>query len=318
MDGENELDQEPELPRACSQLEGENTESTGVENSQHDSQRHSESSEVPMDRLLQSHVLFTAGNNDPDSISGTSNFSKSSSSPSNPEDSYGEPSKIPFFQQEVPTNLVIETQLVVLAFGTGMIDAISFHDYRVFSSNQTGNTALLAVASLQLNKKFLSLPHVAFSLGFFLLGGLIFGQAANYFGRRKRWWLIFSNLVQTSMVFIVAALRHFVEFNADGKMAWAIIILLAFSSGGQVAYARTIDCPEITTAMVTSAYIDVMVDDKLFKRWSRRTKRRVIFVLSLMAGSFLGVAVIKYASTALSILLSAIIRLMSIALFFIT
>lgn len=50
---------------------------------------------------------------------------------------------------------------------------------------------------------------------------------------------------------------------------------------------RTVDVPKITTVMVTSAYIDMLVDPELFKLQNRPRDRRNFFGY-LLLGSFIG------------------------------
>ena len=69
--------------------------------------------------------------------------------------------------------------------------------------------------------------------------------------------------------------------------------------------SRTISVPEITTAMVTSAYIDLMVDSHLFDKKNRPRNRRILFVLALLMDSFVGAIAYRYVSPALSLLLCA-------------
>lgn len=72
--------------------------------------------------------------------------------------------------------------------------------------------------------------------------------------------------------------------------------------------ARTINMPEIPTAMVTSAYVDMIVDPKIFARENRPRNRRFFFVLVLIVGSFIGAATYKRVEAALSILLASICK----------
>jgi hypothetical protein len=71
-----------------------------------------------------------------------------------------------------------------------------------------------------------------------------------------------SSIIRTVFEFIAAGIQSAgpspVE-DADGH-ALAVISLLAFSSGGQVAMARGLQVTEITTAMATAAYVDIFID----------------------------------------------------------
>lgn len=79
-------------------------------------------------------------------------------------------------------------------------------------------------------------------------------------------------------------------------------------SAAEVALARTINVPEVTTAMVTSAYIDLVVDPNIFSWNNRSRNRRVFFVASLLVGSFIGAIAYRYVGSAFALLLSAVTK----------
>lgn len=63
---------------------------------------------------------------------------------------------------------LIEIELLVLSFSTGIQDATSFPDYCCFASNQTGNTVFLAVAAAGLEGGSFNTQNIGVSLGVFL------------------------------------------------------------------------------------------------------------------------------------------------------
>lgn len=130
-------------------------------------------------------------------------------------------------------DLPLELELMALALAAGINDATTFPDYHVFASNQTGNTALLAVGTLGIVNGIVDLRDVGFSLGMFVLGGYVFGQLGDYFGRKRRGWLLFTNILQTAFVYVAAALRKWVARSSDQSSAWSVISCLAFASGGR-------------------------------------------------------------------------------------
>ncbi len=71
-----------------------------------------------------------------------------------------------------------------------------------------------------------------------------------------------SSIIRTVCEFIAAGIQSAglipIE-DADGH-ALAVISLLAFNSEGQIAMARGLQVTDITTAMVTAAYVDIFVD----------------------------------------------------------
>lgn len=207
-------------------------------------------------------------------------------------------------------DVFLEIELLLLAFSTGLQDATTYPNYLCFASNQTGNTVFLAigVSGIAPGQVF-SFKNISVSLALFILGGWIMGQIGNLVGSRRRFWLLISNLLQTVMVLAAAAIQYWLPIHISDPHAWAVLSLLAFSSGGQVAMARGVKITEITTAMATAAYIDVLVDPKLLARHNRSRNRRIIFLINLAGGSFAGAYIHKATTSAFALLISALIKL---------
>jgi uncharacterized membrane protein YoaK (UPF0700 family) len=217
---------------------------------------------------------------------------------------------------EIADDIILELELMGLALATGIMDATTFTDYHVFVSNQTGNTALLAVGALHLNDDLVRLQNVGISLGLFVAGGVTLGQLGNALGPRRRLWLIVTNVLQTALVIVATCLRWKCN-TIDGTSGSLIVLsLLAFASGAQIAVARTVNVPEITTAMVTSAYVDLVVDPRIFATANRSRNRRFFFICCLLFGSFVGAIGYRYVGPSLSLLLSAICKLVITMAFF--
>ena len=107
----------------------------------------------------------------------------------------------------------------------------------------------------------------------FILGALCAGQLGALVGSRQRWWLIANNLFQFGLVFGASMVQAYLpgwdsapatELIIDKWSMW-VVGLLAFSAGGQVAVARSLHMTEITTANATSAYVDLLIDENLFR-----------------------------------------------------
>jgi uncharacterized membrane protein YoaK (UPF0700 family) len=188
-----------------------------------------------------------------------------------------------------------------------MQDAISFPDYRCFASNQTGNTVflLLAIALPWFDGEMFYTANIGAALGFFLLGGWITGQISHIAGPRMRLWLVCCNLIQTALVFAAAALQYIYGVHYKGTVAVAVIGLLAFASGSQVVQSRSMHMTEISTAMATAAWVDLMIDPKLFQVRNRPRTRRVLFLLALAAGSLFGAGLYRAAGSAIAVFVSA-------------
>ncbi|KAG2172983.1 hypothetical protein INT44_004724 [Umbelopsis vinacea] len=206
---------------------------------------------------------------------------------------------------------LIEFQLLLATFCTGLQDAISYPDFRCFASNQTGNTVVLAVgiANYHYNASkpdsLFHLPNIAMSLGMFLAGATITGQLGNYVGGRRRGWQFITNLAQTAMIFGAAGIQYSHDVEETGSWALAVVALLAFSSGAQVAAARAFRVQEITTAMATAAWVDLVIDPKVLETKNHPRDRRALFLVALIAGAFAGAFMYSKIGSPSALVLSA-------------
>jgi uncharacterized membrane protein YoaK (UPF0700 family) len=223
-----------------------------------------------------------------------------------------------YLSAPVLEDVLLEAQMLALTFATGIEDAITFPDFHCFVSNQTGNTVMLAIAASSISPTIVSLPYIATSLSMFVLGGCVIGQLGNFLGCRRRGWLILSSIVQTILVFAASWLQ-FMHTGSDHTKAadLGVIALLAISASGQVAMARSLRMTEITTANATSAYVDTFIDVNLYKFQNRSRNRRLLFLLSLCGGSFVGAFMYLKLGSPLTLLIAAVGKtLVTITLFF--
>lgn len=207
-------------------------------------------------------------------------------------------------------NISTELQLLLLTFCTGIQDAISFPDFLCFASNQTGNTVVLAVGLTGFKGDFFHLSNVGLSLSAFLAGAIIAGQVGNAVGSRRRLWQLISNILQTIMAFGAGWVQFAKGSQQSGPWALAAIALLAFSSGAQVATARAFRMTEISTAMATAAWVDLVIDPQLLCLKNRSRTRRALFLLTLAAGSFAGAFMHTRIGSPLALTVSAIGKLL--------
>ncbi|KAK6005918.1 hypothetical protein QM012_007560 [Aureobasidium pullulans] len=174
-----------------------------------------------------------------------------------------------YLKATIPSNThIIEFELLILSFATGVQDAIAYPDFSCFASNQTGNTIILAIGALGISspssKSQVDVVNAIISLSLFAAGILILGQIANLLNaRQQRWWLLASNLLQTALMAAAAGLQA-ASKDSKPRYARAALAMLALSSGAQVGMVRALKITDITTAMATAAYIDVLIDPSLF------------------------------------------------------
>ncbi|KIW73068.1 hypothetical protein PV04_01215 [Phialophora macrospora] len=207
---------------------------------------------------------------------------------------------------QIRVNLLAETELLILTFCTGIQDATTFPDYHCFASNQTGNTVMLAMAVLlpEVTGELFVTQNIGVALGFFLVAGWVTGQAGHIIGPRSRLWIVFCNLIQTLLVFIAAAIQYVYGVDLEGGRTMVVIGLLAFAAGSQVVLSRSLAITEISTAMATAAWLDLLVDPNLFAANNRPRNRRVSFLAAIIAGAFFGAGIYRSAGSATAVMIS--------------
>jgi uncharacterized membrane protein YoaK (UPF0700 family) len=218
-----------------------------------------------------------------------------------------------YLLDDIREDIILESQLLLLSFATGIQDAAAWTEFSCFASNQTGNTLFLAIGVAGLADNAYSFQNIGMSLGSFVAGGLVMGQIGNQVGVRKRFWLLATSIIQTAMVFVAAAIRRYYQGASAALLA---LFLLAFSSGGQVAMSRSLKITEITTAMATAAYVDVVVDPEILQRHNRLRNRRVLFLAMITAGCFVGAFVMKASNSTLTIVLCGVCKVIVTVVFF--
>ncbi|KAH0333256.1 hypothetical protein KCU81_g9919, partial [Aureobasidium melanogenum] len=188
---------------------------------------------------------------------------------------------------------------------------------------ETGNTVVFAVAALSHQgphpaASTVSLPAIATSFGLFIADVFITGQLANFLSAvRRKWWLISTSMFQCALIAIAAALLYQLPdaSHALNGLGLLTITLLAFSSGARVGMVRALKITDITTAMATAAWIDILIDPKWFAppTENRGRNRRVAFLLCLVIGSFIGAAAHAELGPGFAVILSLVTRLLATA-----
>jgi uncharacterized membrane protein YoaK (UPF0700 family) len=218
---------------------------------------------------------------------------------------------------QIRVNLLAETELLILTFCTGIQDATTFPDYHCFASNQTGNTIMLAMAVLlpEVTGELFVTENIGVALGFFLAAGWMTGQVGHIVGPRSRLWIVFCNLIQALLVFVAAAIQYAYGVDLESARTMVVIGLLAFAAGSQVVLSRALAITEISTAMATAAWVDLLVDPNLFAVNNRPRNRRVSFLAAIIAGAFFGAGIYRTAGSATAILISGVGKLIVTLMF---
>lgn len=175
---------------------------------------------------------------------------------------------------------------------------------------------MLAIILPEFNGDMFITANIAAALGFFIFGGWLTGQVSHLVGPRRRWWLIFCNLFQSCLVFAAAAIQNQYGIEKEGHAAVTAVALLAFASGSQVVQSRSLAITEISTAMATAAWVDLMIDPHLFTRENRSRNRRISFLVALVLGTLVGAGIYKTAGSAPAIFVSATGKLVVALMYF--
>jgi len=217
----------------------------------------------------------------------------------------------------IRVNLLAETELLILTFCTGIQDATTFPDYHCFASNQTGNTVMLAMAIClpEVTGEIFATQNIGVALGFFLAAGWMTGQLGHLVGPRSRLWIVFCNLMQTLLVFIAAAIQYAYGVDLESTRTVVVIGLLAFAAGSQFVLSRSLAITEISTAMATAAWVDLLVDPNLLAAKNRPRNRRVSFLAAIVAGAFFGAGIYRSLGSATAVLFSGVGKLIVTLMF---
>ncbi|KAF2759689.1 hypothetical protein EJ05DRAFT_536951 [Pseudovirgaria hyperparasitica] len=191
--------------------------------------------------------------------------------------------------------------LIVTCFVTGLLDGAVFNVWSCFVSMMTGNTVYVG---LGVTGQPASQPYRWAKSGTailsFMLGTYLFSRCMRYLGPLRRLTVILALLLQALLCFASALLCLFSVVPADAGtllpnnfIVLLPLCLLSIQSSGQIVLSRFLGYGEITTVVLTSAYCDLVFDEKVFTapmtanvKRNRRVCAAVMLVLGAMLGGF--------------------------------
>ncbi|WP_106399449.1 YoaK family protein [Actinocorallia populi] len=167
----------------------------------------------------------------------------------------------------------------VLAFTTGMIDAMSFLALGgVFVAAMTGNVIILGLSVADLDTALSS----ALSLLAFAVGAGCGGQAVlPRFARRHRGLLLAAGTaVHAALVCGAAVLASRYGFTEPWERR-PVIVILAFSLGWEYAIARALKVSDLNPLVVTTTLNSLFAESVA----PARQARRLVSICALLAGA---------------------------------
>jgi uncharacterized membrane protein YoaK (UPF0700 family) len=175
--------------------------------------------------------------------------------------------------------------LLLLTFGTGLIDAISILGLgRVFVANMTGNVVFIGFALA--GAPGYSLWGSLVALAGFLVGAAVGGIVISRFGAHRGKMLRNGLIVQLAL--FLAALVISLTAGARLPLADQLVIIAmgAVALGIQNAVVRHLAVPDMTTTVLTMTLTGIGSD--LRKRDVATAARRLIAVLAMLIGAGIG------------------------------
>ena len=181
--------------------------------------------------------------------------------------------------------------LIVLTLLTGVVDGVSYVGLgHVFVANMTGNVvfigfALAGAPGLSVAPSLIAL--VAFVVGA-ACGGRIGARTVAHRARHLR--AATGSAVPLLLCALLIAAVAGQPVPAAAR--YAMIALLALSMGIQNATARRLAVPDLTTTVLTLTLTGIGADSKLGGGTGGHPGRRLLAVMAMLAGAFVGVLLV--------------------------
>jgi uncharacterized membrane protein YoaK (UPF0700 family) len=175
--------------------------------------------------------------------------------------------------------------LLLLTFGTGLIDAISILGLgRVFIANMTGNVVFIGFALA--GAPGYSLWGSLVALAGFLVGASVGGVAISRFSAHRG--KLLRNALIVQLVLFLVALGVSLAGGASLPIARQLVIVAlgAVALGIQNAVVRHLAIPDMTTTVLTMTLTGIGSD--LRKRDLATAARRLVAILAMLIGAGIG------------------------------
>ncbi|KAJ5111630.1 hypothetical protein N7532_002165 [Penicillium argentinense] len=186
-----------------------------------------------------------------------------------------------YFLSEIDTTWS-DLPLIGCGYVSGLIDALSYNAWGNFSNMHTGNTIFIALGvSGKPDSQPMLWAKALVAVVVFLLGNVFFVYGSRYLGPLRRFTLIVSFAIQTSLLVGAALLvqERVVSPRLDHRtpIDWLQVLaisLIAFQAAGQIVASRFLAFSEIPTVVLTVLVCDLFIDTELYRRpWSSNPKR---------------------------------------------
>ncbi|WP_234545316.1 YoaK family protein [Streptomyces shenzhenensis] len=193
--------------------------------------------------------------------------------------------------------------MLTLTVVTGLVDAVSYLALgHVFVANMTGNVVFLGFALV--GTANLSALASAVALAAFLFGALAGGRLGTRFATHRGNLLKTATAVQTVLVAVTVAAVAVTGGRITTGVQYALIVFLGLSMGLQNAVARRLGVPDLTTTVLTLTLTGLAADSILAGGAAPRPGRRILSVLAVLLGAFVGAQLVLHGHLVLTLSLA--------------
>ena len=205
--------------------------------------------------------------------------------------------------------------LLVLTFGTGMIDAISVLVLgHVFVANMTGNVIFLGFWFAQQRVVDMTAAVVAFVS--FVLGAVVGGRFARHLEHDTRRWVTVALAVESIVLVTLSVLAGAGVLDYHDNTKLILIAGLALAFGSQNATARQFGIQELSTTVLTSTIVGIGVDSRLAGGTGKREKLRLSVVVTMCAGAVVGATLSQFVVAPVIGMVAALVALTAVLFWF--
>ncbi|MFH9353613.1 YoaK family protein [Kitasatospora sp. NPDC017646] len=192
-----------------------------------------------------------------------------------------------------------------LTIVSGLIDAVSYLGLgHVFTANMTGNVVVIAFALA--GAPGFSVTGSLTSLAAFLLGALLAGRLATRHAGTRRPAQLRTVFVLEVALYAVAAAVVF-AWSTEGSAQYVVIALLALAMGIRNGTVRGLGIPDLTTTVLTLTLTGLAADSRLAGGTAPRQRRKVLSVVTMLAGAAPGAVLVLHGQVAWALVASAVL-----------
>ncbi|MDT0541480.1 YoaK family protein [Streptomyces lonegramiae] len=196
--------------------------------------------------------------------------------------------------------------LLTLTVVTGLVDAVSYLALgHVFVANMTGNVVFLGFALA--GAASLSAVASLVSLAAFLAGALAGGRIGTRFATHRGKLLKTATAVQAVLVAVTVATAAVTDGRVTTGVQYTLIVFLGLGMGLQNAVARRLGVPDLTTTVLTLTLTGLAADSTPAGGAAPRPGRRIVSVLAMFLGAFVGAQLVLHGHLVLTLSLALLL-----------